>query len=169
MSSHCKSSSMTAPFGNYVQCGLQTYSHSSSKLSFSLGPFQTCICGSRPWWMRWSSIVEIFVPHRTPLQWTHGHLIQINPYFFANYCSLRHNLSSLHFCLNRLSISSCFPCSIWEAPCCSCAILHHLYDWLKIEIIQLDSDYATPMVVVRSTMELGMKSLCLWTINNNEC
>jgi len=31
--------------------------------------------------------------------------------------------------------------------------------WLtmKIEIMQLDLDYATPMVVVRSTMELGIK------------
>jgi hypothetical protein len=87
----------------------------------------------------------------------------------TNYCSLRHNLSFFRFCLNRLFVGSCSPCSIWEVPCCSCAIVHQLYDWLKIEIMQLDSDYATPMVVVRSTVELGMKWLCLLTIDNNEC
>jgi hypothetical protein len=119
--------------------------------------------------MRWSSTVEIFVPRRTPLQQTCGHLMQVNPYFFAKCCSLCHNLSSLHFCFNRLYVGSCSPCSIWEAPWCSCAILHHLYDWLKIKIMQLYSNYATPMVVVRSNVELGMKWLCLQTIDNNKC
>ncbi len=66
MSSHRQSSSMTAPFGNYIRCGLQTYSHSSSELSFSPSPFQTRICGFWPWWMKLSSTVESFVPRQTP-------------------------------------------------------------------------------------------------------
>jgi hypothetical protein len=78
--------------------------------------------------MKWSSIVENFIPHRTPLQQAHGHFMRVNPYFYANCCSLRHNLSSLHFFLNKLHVGSCSPCSIWKAPCCLRAILHQLYD-----------------------------------------